>query len=186
MRYLVPAILGLAIIQFQSAQAQNNSTNTANPNVRTYGNRPAGMLPYQNQPGFGYYAPQVVPPLSLLRGGAYWRSPSGYYYPWGASYGYMPVAPPVVVVQQGTTTAPAQPTVYEMIKDMSAFLEEQNKKGKFKPDDYAHLNRRLNDLRVKQSMLASRNGGTLDSVDEENFRKDLTMLSGDISRRVKP
>lgn len=206
----IVAIILLLIAAPVGAQNNNNNNNQNNmPAYNPYAPAPIsvyrtypGMVPYQNQPGFGYtanpyaqgYASYGMPvPVggSNFRfnvggfNGSYWRSPSGYYYPWGPGYGYGNVVPPVVVVQQGAS-APAQPSINEMMKDMGTYIQDQNKAGKFNPDDYAHLNRRLNDLKVKQSMYASRNGGTLDSLDEETLRKDLSMLSGDIGRRVKP
>lgn len=197
------AAVALLFLLAPPSQAQSSAAPSTGSNVTQYGPGPgnnyqAGMVPYQNQPGFGYYSPNPYAPGYPVYnapaplagryggiGGSYWRAPSGYYYPWGSAYGYVPVVPPVVVVQQGNS-APAQPSISDTIKDMSTYLDEQNKKGKFNPDDYAHLNRRLNDLRVKQSMLSARNNGTLDSFDEENMRKDLSMLSGDISRRIRP
>lgn len=172
-----------------------------------------GQNPYLNQPGYGYYGANPyaqgypayngygygaggvtygapVPSAggyfqfgNAARGGFYWKSPSGYYYPWGGvNYG----APaPVIVVQQGESK-PTQPPIADMFKDIRTYLDEQNGKGKFLPEDYAHLSRRLRDIMQKDSTFASRNGGTLDQVDEDSIRQDLTMLSGDIARRVKP
>jgi hypothetical protein len=175
-----------------------------------------GQNPYLNQPGYGYYNGNPyatgypayqgygggvgyggvnygVPvqraggyfQFGNVRGGAYWKSPSGHYYPWGGvSYG----APsPIIIVQQGESK-PAQPPVSDMFKDIRAYLDEQNTKGKFLAEDYAHLSRRLRDIQQKESFLANRNNGSLelDSVDEDNIRKDLSQLSGDVARRVKP
>lgn len=172
-----------------------------------------GISPYANQPGYGYYAPNPYAPGypayagggygypawgapvqgaggyfqfggASNRGAFYWKSPSGYYYPWGgAAYGA--VNSPIIIVQQGQST-PTQPPVSDMFKDIRAYLEEQNGKSKFLAEDYNHLSRRLRDIMQKESLLANRNGGTLDSLDEETIRKDLNMLSADVARRVKP
>lgn len=172
-------------------------------------------VPYQNQPGYGYYAPNAYAPgypaygygatgygLPIYgapvqgaggyfqfgrgtgRGAFYWKSPSGYYYPWGGAAAYGATAP-IIIVQQGESKV-AQPPISDMYKDIRAYLEEQNTKSKFLAEDYNHLSRRLRDIMQKESLLANRNGGSLDSVDEESIRKDLNMLSGDIARRVKP
>ncbi|MBY0550191.1 MAG: hypothetical protein K2W95_23140 [Candidatus Obscuribacterales bacterium] len=173
---------------------------------------PIGRTPYYNQPGYGYYAPNpngagypaygggygypaYGAPVQgaggyfqfgggASRGAFYWKSPSGYYYPWGgAAYGA--ISQPIIVVQQGQST-PAQPPVSDMFKDIRAYLEEQNGKSKFLPEDYNHLSRRLRDIMQKEALLANRNGGSLDGIDEETIRKDLNMLSADVARRVKP
>lgn len=173
-------------------------------------NANVGQIPYLNQPGYGYYNRNPYAPgypayngfgggsvtygapvatnggffqFGNNRAGIYWKSPSGYYYPWGGvTYGAIA---PTIIVQQGESK-PAQPPVSDMFKDIRAYLEEQNGKNKFLAEDYSHLNRRLRDIIQKESMFANRNGGSLDPVDEENIRKDLSMLSGDIARRVKP
>lgn len=161
-----------------------------------------GQYPYANYPGYGYYSanpyvpsyPALGTPVPVSGGmfrfnvggfsGAYWKAPSGYYYPWGAGAIYA-APPPVIVVEQGASQ-PAQPSVYDMLKDMSTYIQDQNGKKKFKSDDYLHLARRVKDLQNLESTMKARNGGTLDAGDEEKLRKDCAMLSGDISRRVIP
>lgn len=161
-----------------------------------------GHYPYVTQPGYGYYPgspyspgfPALGAPVPISGGffrfnvggfsGAYWKSPSGYYYPWGAGAVYT-TPPPIIYIQQGNS-APAQPPVTDMMKDMYSYIEEQNGKKKFKPEDYQHLSRRLRDIQTMEASYRSRNGGVLDQADEESIRKDLSMLSGDISRRVIP
>jgi hypothetical protein len=115
--------------------------------------------------------------------GSYWRAPSGYYYPWGAGAYLAPA--PVIVVEQGVSQQ-AQPPVADMLRDMSSYIEDQNGKKKFKPEDYQHLSRRVKDLMSLDSTMRTRNGGTLDPSDEEKMRRDTAALSGDISRRVLP
>lgn len=161
-----------------------------------------GQYPYANQPGYGYYTanpyapvyPALGAPVPINGGmfrfnvggfsGAYWKSPSGYYYPWGAGAIYA-TPPPIIVVQQGASQA-TQPPVTDMLKDMNTYIEEQNTKKKFKPDDYQHLSRRLRDIQNLESSMRARNGGILDPGDEETIRKNMAMLAGDISRRVIP
>lgn len=163
-----------------------------------YGN--FGQYPYVGQPGYygaNPYAgslPALGAPVPINGGlyrfnvggfsGAYWKSPSGYYYPWGAGTVYS-APPPVILVNQGASQ-PTQPPISEMLKDMNTYVEEQNSKKKFKPDDYQHLARRVRDLQSLESSMRSRDGGTLEPSDEESLRKDCAMLSGDISRRVIP
>lgn len=157
--------------------------------------------PYANQPGYGYYGASPYPytgnlgtPVPVNGGlyrfnihgfsGSYWKSPSGYYYPWGAGALY-PAPAPVVIVNQGVSQQ-TQPPVTDLLRDMSTFVDEQNTRKKLKAEDYQHLSRRIKDLQSLESSFRSRNGGTLDSADEERLRKDCAMLSGDISRRVIP
>ncbi len=162
-----------------------------------------GQYPYANQSGYGYYGangyaptyPSLGYPVPIVGGGyrfnnvggfggAYWRAPSGYYYPWGAGAVYN-ATPPIIVVQQGSSQA-AQPPVNDMLKDMAAYIEDQNTKKKFKPEDYQHLARRVRDLTTQEASFRSQGNGVLDAGDEENLRKNCAMLSGDISRRVIP
>ena len=160
-----------------------------------------GQYPYANQPGYGYYGanrmapayPAYGTPVPLNGGlfkfnvggfsGSYWKSPSGYYYPWGAGAYLAPA--PIIVVEQGVSQ-PAQPPVTDMLRDMSSYIEDQNGKKKFKPEDYQHLSRRVRDLTSLESTMRTRGGGTLDPSDEEKIRKDTAALSGDISRRIIP
>ncbi len=173
------------------------SINTTNPGGYYY-----GQYPYRNQPGYGYYTanpyapyyPALGAPIAANGGyfrfnvggfsGTYWKSPSGYYYPWGAGAVYANPAP-IIVVQQGESQV-AQPAIGDLLKDMSSYLEEMNNKQKLKADDYNHLARRIRDIRSLDSTFRSRNNGILDANDEEKLRKDCAMLSGDISRRVLP
>jgi len=162
-----------------------------------------GSYPYANQPGYGYYGaspyaagfPALGAPVAIDGGlyrfntvggyaGGYWRSPSGYYYPWGAGSVYA-APPPIIMVNQGSSQ-PALPPVPDMLKDMSTYVDEQNTKKKLKPDDYQHLARRVKDLVTLEASDRSRNNGVLDPADEETLRKDCAMLTGDISRRIQP
>lgn len=164
-----------------------------------------GSYPMMNQPGWGYYrtdprlpgAPVMTYGTPVSRVGGfysfgnaapgfnYWRAPSGYYYPW-AYNGIAPVGfPPVLIVEQGQSV-PTQPSISSVMKDLRAYLDEQKSKGKIAEADYTRASRRLNDIMSKDATLRTTAGGTLDSVDEENIRRDLTMLSSEIARRVKP
>jgi hypothetical protein len=161
-----------------------------------------GQYPYANVPAYGYYGanpyngyfPALGAPVPVNGGlfrfnvggfnGSYWKSPSGYYYPWGAGAVYT-APPPIIIVNQGSSQ-PTLPPVSDMLRDMSTYIEEQNTKKKFKPDDYQHLARRVRDLQSLESSKRGQNAGVLDPTDEERFRKDCAMLSGDISRRVIP
>lgn len=180
----------------------NQMPNQANPGALQTGGYYYGQYPYKNQAGYGYYTanpynpyfPALGTPTPVNGGyfkfnvggfsGTYWKSPSGYYYPWGAGAVFAS-PPPVIVVQQGESQV-AQPSIGDLLKDMDSYLEEQNNKKKFKQEDYLHLARRIRDIRSLESTLRTRNNGALDANDEEKLRKDCAMLSGDISRRVVP
>lgn len=181
----------------------NPNNNTVHYNASPNGSYYYGQYPYANQGGYGYYAgnpyatgyPAFGTPVPLDGGyfrfnthgfsGSYWKSPSGYYYPWGVGGVYAASQPPIIMIQQGESQ-PVQPAVADMLKDMNSYIEEQNTKKKFKTDDYQHLARRLRDIQNVQSSMIARSGGRLDPNDEETIRKDLAMLSGDIARRVLP
>ena len=187
----------------QTSMPQTSWPGTAAPQQTQYGGyNQYGRYPYANQPGYGYYNanpgtpvyPAYGAPVPINGGGfrfnvggfsgSYWRAPSGYYYPWGAGALYAQPAP-IIVVEQGASQ-PAQPPIPDMLRDMSSYIEDQNTKKKFKPEDYTHLSRRARDLQTLESTMRTRNGGTLDIGDEEKLRKDCAMLSGDISRRIIP
>lgn len=200
---------------FGNSNQQGNYNPSLSPNlnpfgaggVQSQGSSPYpyvnqyGRYPYANQPGYGYYGASGVAPVYPAYGapvpvngglfrfnvggfsGSYWKAPSGYYYPWGAGAYLAPA--PVIVVEQGVSQ-PAQPPVPDMLRDMSSYIEDQNSKKKFKPEDYQHLSRRVKDLLSLESTMRTRNGGTLDANDDEKMRRDTAALSGDISRRVLP
>jgi hypothetical protein len=118
------------------------------------------------------------------RGMQYWLSPSGYYYPWCGTPGYgYPYSTTVYYVEQGSTVA-AKPPVFAQFSDMEKFLDEQKNKEKIGQADYDHLSRRLHDLRSKFHGLSAAGGGSLDPVDEDNMRRDLDMLGGEMARAL--
>lgn len=182
-----------------------SNPNPAQPGQIRYSMPMMGSYPMMNQPGWGYYnaaprlpgAPVMTYGTPVSRVGGfysfgnaaggfnYWRAPSGYYYPW-AYNGVVPVGvPPVLIVQQGQTV-PTQPSISSVMKDLRSYLDEQKSKGKIAEADYIRSSRRLNDIMSKDATMRTTSGGTLDSIDEENIRRDLTMLSSEISRRIKP
>jgi hypothetical protein len=73
-----------------------------------------------------------------------------------------------------------------MFSDMENYLDDSNKKGKLGEVDHKRLFRRLQDVRSKFDHLRAAGGGTLDPGDEENIRRDVDNLGGEISRAVKP
>lgn len=164
-------------------------------------------FPYYNQAGMGYYfaSPYAAGcpayPLPTPVGGGYfqfgslgarcgyWRAPSGYYYPWcpqiySSSVVYNGPSP-IFTVQQGVS-APSRPPLSSVFSDMRQFLEDCQTKNKLSANDYQHLMQRLNDLMSKQADASARCGGTLDPLDEESIRRDLDLLSGEISRALVP
>lgn len=141
------------------------------PVVTTYG-APVAV------PGFGGY---------FRIGNArinYWQGPSGYYYPWGIGTAYQSSAP-IYIVNQGVTT-PQLPPLSAQFSDMENYLDDSQKKGKLNQTDYSRLFRRLQDIRSKFDHARAQAGGNLDSTDEDNIRRDLDNLGGEISRAVKP
>lgn len=166
-----------------------------------------GTFHYFNQPGVGYFysnpyapaCPAYPAPVPMAGGyfrfgtlGAscgYWRSPSGYYYPWCPQIytgGVVYSGPaPVFTVQQGVATQ-ARPVLSAVFSDMRQFLEDSRSKDKLSVNDYTHLMQRLNDLMSKQSQLSAAGGGIMDPSDEEAIRRDLDLLSGEISRALQP
>jgi hypothetical protein len=159
-----------------------------------FSSRPLNTGPYYNTyGGYGYAAPiyaapAAVPGLSgFFRFGNvrlnYWQAPSGYYYPWGL--GTWQASQPIYIVQNGQTQAQLPP-LSSMFSDMENYLDDSNKKGKLGEVDYKRLFRRLQDVRSKFDHLRAAGGGTLDPGDEENIRRDVDNLGGEISRAVKP
>ena len=137
-------------------------------------------------PAFGVPQPLGGGGFSINSGGTqfrFWKSPSGYYYPWlnQSYYGYVP---PVIIYEQGTSTA-AQPPLSTIFSDLNKFLEESQEKGRLTEADYKHLAQRLKDLMGKEASLRNAGDGTLDSRDETEMRKELDLLSAEIAQRVK-
>lgn len=136
-----------------------------------------------------YYAPPTVISGNFFRFGnfsaaanaTYWRSPSGYYYPWGANW---VASSPVIIVQQGQSQ-PTKPPISTVLSDMERYINEAKDKGQISEKDYTGIHQRITDLRRKFSSMLTANNGDLDAQDDEYFRRDLDTLSRDISYRVK-
>jgi hypothetical protein len=174
-----------------------------NPQVNPYANpyanpyyRP-GVRPFYGTPQYPVYgapvygAPAYGAPVPSTGGyfrfgnfGGYWRAPSGYYYPWmvrpGVAYG----AQPIVVVQQGATTA-SKPPISTMFSDIEKYLDESKEKSKVSVNDYTRLSRRLKDITRKYYSMHAAQGGSMNDSDDDNIRRDLDLLSAEIARSVK-
>jgi hypothetical protein len=139
----------------------------------------------------GVVAPFFQAPVPLLsapgfyRLGAlnqeYWRSRSGYFYPWGLQGG---IGVPFYSNNQGQTQA-QNPPVYIMLADMRQFLDDMKRNGRLNDADYLHLFHRVQDLQGKYDHSIAMNG-LLDVADEDSIRKDVGQLGSEISHRVKP
>ncbi|HEY9793007.1 MAG TPA: hypothetical protein V6D22_21575 [Candidatus Obscuribacterales bacterium] len=179
----------------------NGSVQMFNPAINNsiYSPYRSGGYPGYGYPGYGYPyaspyagvpigAPAVIPgapsffhigPLNMQ----YWRSPSGYYYPWGMGASAYSTNT-VYYINQGQTQAQSPP-IYSLLNDMRSFLDESKKSGRLSDADYQHLFRRLQDIQGKYDHLIAENG-TLEQSDEETIRKDAGLLGSEISHRVKP
>lgn len=208
MSRLLLGLLAASMIAVPAAQAQGvslgatNRTSTTNYGAPTYfypgfgySSVPMNTGPYYGGYGYGGYpapvygAPVAVPGLNgYFRFGKtqlnYWRAPSGYYYPWAAGSAYVPQQP-IYIIQQGQTQA-QQPPLSSVFSDMESYLDDSQKKGKIGQVNYQRLFRRLQDVRGKYDHLRTAGGGVLDAGDEESIRRDISGLSGEISRAVKP
>jgi hypothetical protein len=181
----------------------NGSTQMFNPGVINnpalnpyYGNGYGGGYGAGYGSGLGYsgYAPVYRAPVvmpgapSYYRIGPlnaqYWRSPSGYYYPWGVPILGGGVANQIYYVNQGQTQQQSPP-VYAMLNDMRQFLDEMKRNGRLTEADYLHLFHRVQDLQGKYDHFMAMNG-TIDPADEDSVRRDAGLLGSEISQRVKP
>jgi hypothetical protein len=178
-----------------SVQMYNPAINNSIYSPYRYG----GGYPGYGYPGYGlpypspyggvpYAAPAVIPGVpSFFRIGPlnmqYWRSPSGYYYPWGLGASAYSTNT-IYYVNQGQTQA-QNPPIYSLLNDMRSFLDDCKKKGRLSDADYKHLFRREQDIQGKYDHLIAENG-SLDPSDEETIRKDAGLLGSEISQRVKP
>lgn len=160
-----------------------------------------GTYYLRNRPGVGFYYASPGYPLNqaftlpqpvagglfgMSAGGRqylFWKSPSGYFYPW-AHRAYYGMVPPVIVINQGVSS-PAQPPLSVVFQDLSKYLNECQTNHKLSAADYEHLARRLKDLSGKEHSLRIAYEGRLDAGEEADLRRDLDMLGEEISRRVK-
>lgn len=145
---------------------------------------PFGTVSAPTPFGYGQNYYTVATPTANYK---FWRSPSGYYYPW---YHY-PVGfvPPYgwavpIYINQGNAQ-PQRPSLTQVIDDMGNFLKQSNTEGKFQANDYQQLNKRFNDLKSKVNYLKFQEGGTLSESTEEDLRTDLENFSKEASFRLK-
>jgi hypothetical protein len=149
-------------------------------NTSTRYGMPVGTTPL----GIGYYQ------LGGLAGGmSYWRAPSGYYYPWGASSiygagGYTPTH--VTYVYQGGAFAESKPSVPSVINDLRRFVEDAKSKQQLDDSNYEQLTVRLNDITEQTRAMSQNNGGTLNVSDEQTVRRALDELITEITRALNP
>ncbi len=164
-----------------------------------------GQFFYYNNPGIGYYrtnpSSSVFPayPSPINLGGGYfqlggmssrmgyWRSPSGYYYPWcppvfSATASYRPTSA-IYMMEQGVPTV-AQPSVVAIITDMREFIEDVQAKKQLDNSSCENLSRRLNAVSAQVSELSERNGGALPLSDDKAARHVLDLLSADLARAL--
>lgn len=175
------------------------STYNAYPAPRSYwGSSPGFYNAYPNAPNYsgypsqpGYVLPAPVPVagggFGIKLGGAqlnFWKSPSGYYYPWCQQpVGYLP-STTVIYMQEGSSK-PADPPLSTMFSDMKKYLEESKQKNKLSDGSYNHLMLRLSDLEKMEQAARQDGDGALNSNDESDIRSKVNDLGLEISRSVK-
>ncbi|CAM6006265.1 unnamed protein product [Sphagnum balticum] len=158
-----------------------------------YRERGYGGLGNYNSFG-GYYPNLNVGVPSLINGNYYglnyggnlnnyYRSSSGYYYPWvgGTSYSSYPI-----FYSQSVSASPVAqlPPLSTMFADLNDYLDQEKKADKLSDTDYEHLKRRATDLLSKEKSLAYESGG-LDTTQETDLRRDIEQLSAEVAERVK-
>ena len=171
-----------------------------------YANSTLGQFGYYNSPGLGYYAstpyssdyPTYPAPVALgdnyYRFGGlsarlgYWRAPSGFYYPWcppvylpGLAF---PTNPPIYMMDQGSITE-AQPPISMFISDMRTYIDTVRLKHQLDQSAYEHLSNSLNLMAARSAQIAN-SGGNLDPSNEDATRRELQLLSTEISRSLNP
>lgn len=112
-----------------------------------------------------------------------WRSPNGYYYPWGAGtfiYG----AP--IIYGQTATSAPTQqtPPISTVLTDLLSYLDQQKDKGRLDAGAYQHLRRRATDLQSKYMNLRTAGEGTIDPEDEKQMRLDIDEVGSEMAKAI--
>lgn len=154
--------------------------------------------PYAAYPGYGGYGYGGYPAgaygvPTALNNGFYrfgpgvnmWRSPSGYYYPWGG--GITTQTTTILYGPQAGQAPQAQrPPIATMIRDMLTYIDESKQKDRIDEADYTHLRRRIMDLQSKESLLISNGSGSLDPQDEQQLRNDLDGVNRELTRAIKP
>ncbi|MDR3611938.1 MAG: hypothetical protein P4L53_00130 [Candidatus Obscuribacterales bacterium] len=174
------------------AQWQRGSTYTTQPYVP---GRPVFGSPAYNpgliNRGTGLapaYAPYYSVPQAtaagnyLINANQFWRSESGYYYPWvnNSAYGQIIYAPQVN--QAPTAQVPPLSTVFA---DLLNYLDQKKAQGVISLSDYQHLRRRATDLQTKYFSLRTAAEGSIDERDEAQIRRDLDELGAEVAKSVK-
>jgi hypothetical protein len=172
-------------------------------NYNNYGGLNSPYSPYRdrgygglgNYNSFGGYYPNLNVGLpSLINGNYYglsyggnlnnyYRSASGYYYPWvgGTAYSSYPI-----FYSQSVSASPVAqlPPLSTMFADLNDYLDQEKKADKLSDTDYEHLKRRATDLLSKEKSIAYESGG-LDTTQETDLRRDIEQLSAEVAQRVK-
>jgi hypothetical protein len=156
-------------------------------------NNPYAYPGYGGYGGYGGYAGGGYGVPTALNNGFYrfgqnlnmWRSPSGYYYPWGGGYSTSTTTI-LYGAQTGQAPQAQQPPIATMIRDMVSYIDDCKTKNRIDDADYTHLRRRVMDLQSKESLLLSNGNGALDPQDEQQLRRDLDGVSREITQAVKP
>lgn len=145
---------------------------------------PFGTVSAPTPFGYGQNYYTVATPTATYR---YWRSPSGYYYPWyHYPVGFVPPygwAVPIYIYQGNVQ--PQRPSLTQVFNDMGSFLKQSQSEGKLQANDFAQLTKRLNDLKSKTDYLKFQEGGTLSDSTEDDLRTDLENFSKEASFRLK-
>ncbi len=145
---------------------------------------PFGAPGFSNPVPFGY-GPGYYTFTSPQATYHFWRAPSGYYYPW---YNYHGVVVPygygATSFNQGAIQ-PTKPSVTVVYQDLNKFLQQAKTEGKLKENDFAQLNKRLNDLISKTNSVRFQEGGTLSETSEDDLRADFDQLSREVSFRLR-
>jgi hypothetical protein len=171
----------------------SNMIRMTNPYGATYGGYATPYSygsPYASPYGM-YGAPMLIGGnnFGISIGGQnmnYWRSPSGFYYPWlnnPVSSGY---TSNTILTVQGNATQPAKPPLSTMLSDMISYVDTQHESGKLADGDFTHIKRRALDLQSKLQALSSEQGGVLDPDSELQLRKDTEQLGADLAHRMQP
>jgi hypothetical protein len=150
------------------------------------------LAPSGYNPGFvnrsvGYVPAYSVPQSTaagnyIINANQFWRSESGYYYPWlnNSAYGQIIYAPQVN--QAPVAQAPPLSTIFA---DLLKYIDEKKAQGLLSLSDYKHLRRRATDLQTKYFDLRTAGEGSIDEHDEAQIRRDLDELGAEVAKSVK-
>jgi hypothetical protein len=165
-----------------------------------------GQFFYYNNPGVGFYSvnpfasqfPAAVAPIPLGSGFysfaalgsrcGYWRSPSGYYYPWCPPV-YLPgnvytSTQDIYILNEGQLTS-VKPPIAQVLSDLRNFIEDARSKNQLDQSNYEQFAAQLNDLTSRSAQLAQKNNGMLDSSDDALIRSQLDGLISEITRALQ-